>query len=290
MVLCAGFGTRLLPLTEELPKPLVPIGDRPLLGHIADRLLGQGVEKLVANLHHRSEEFNSLINTLGDKLQVVHEPEIRGTAGGIAGARPWLGPGPVLVVNGDIVGTIPASELIEHATDGLVMAVSARPREQGTLGVDAQGRVVRMRGQVFGSEVAGADYIGVAALGARCLGELPERGCLVGDWALPELARGGEVHTVAVCSDWSDIGSLESYFAANMRWRKEHRGEGSWVAPGARVGPSVRLVESLVGEGASVAGQGVVERCVVWPRAQVEAPLADAIVTTTGRVVTLPPR
>src|SRR5688572_24985701 len=103
IVLSAGFGTRLRPLTDELPKVLVPVGDRSLLAHIAAALREAGHSELVINTHHKSEVFVSYISNLGVKIDVIHEPEIRGTAGGVAGARPWFRCSEVLVWNGDIL-------------------------------------------------------------------------------------------------------------------------------------------------------------------------------------------
>src|SRR5215471_12562414 len=80
MILAAGLGTRLLPLTEELPKPLVPLGDGPLVTHAAARLAGAGLAPLVMNTHHLAPAFaHAGLDALG--VRVVHEPRILGTAG-----------------------------------------------------------------------------------------------------------------------------------------------------------------------------------------------------------------
>jgi mannose-1-phosphate guanylyltransferase len=272
----------------------VPVGDRPLLVHIAERLARGGVGELVLNLHHRVEEFSSGISQLPLKVHVIHEQTIRGTAGGIAGARSLLEPGPALVVNGDILCDAPFAELLARVSDGLCMAVRPRPRGEGSVGVDRSGAIVRLRGQVFGDEQSGGDYVGAAALGARCLATLPAMGCLVGDWALPELARGGRIDTVACDGEWLDIGSLETYRDANWRWLERaldqnvpgtHGARSSFVGAGARVSPEVTLEGSLVGAGAEVKGHGAVARSVIWPGAVAHAPLEDAIVTTRGLIV-----
>src|SRR5262249_9883692 len=91
LVLSAGFGTRLRPLTDELPKPLMPVGDRPMLAHVVEALARGGVSDVVVNTHHRAEDFASPIARFGLGLQVIHEPEILGTAGGLANAAGALG-------------------------------------------------------------------------------------------------------------------------------------------------------------------------------------------------------
>lgn len=302
MILAAGYGTRLRPLTDERPKPLVPVGDRPLLAHVGAGLLTRGIDELVMNTHYRSVDFESDIHWLRAKVHVLQEVEIRGTAGGIAGARDWVGEAPLLVVNGDILCRPPVAEALAQANEGLTLVVERRPGGGGTVGLGAGGQVVRLRGRVFGEEMTGADYVGVAVLGARCLDSLPERGCLVGDWAIPELERGGPVGTLELEGGWLDVGSLGAYQRANLLWLEEHvkparhwfdlenvagtfDRSGSWIGPGARVGPEVLLERSVVGSGAVVEGAGRVVRCVLWPGAKARAPLEDVVVTSSGRIV-----
>ena len=279
MVLCAGLGTRLRPLTDELPKPLVPVGDRPLLAHIADILRAAGIAGFAVNTHHLSDEFNHSISLLDSNIQVIHEPQIRGTAGGIAGARQLFAAGGVLVWNGDIFTTPPVSELLRAASRvGLTLAVAPRPSGEGTVGLDERERVVRLRGERFGLETSSVDYIGVAALGEDVLRTLPERGCLIGDVALPHLRAGGVIETVKSSAPFWDVGDLEGYFQATMAWL-EGFGQASWLGQDAHIGTDVELTRSIVGTGARVEGRGDLSRCVVWPGARVSAPLADAIVT-----------
>ena len=287
MVLCAGMGTRLRPLTDELPKPLVPLGDRPLLAHVAGRLRAAGFTRAVINTHHLSEAFASHLAEMPLDLQLVHEPVIRGTAGGVAGARDLLSSDPVLVHNGDILADPPINEVLASVGDGMCLVVAPRPAGQGSIGLGADREVVRLRGEVFGREIAGGDYVGVAALGSRCLSELPERGCLIGDWALPELRRGGRLSAVATAAEWTDAGDPASYLSANLHWLQTRRGSGSvaWIGPDATVDRSVSLDRSIVGRGARVTGEGCLRRCVVWPGAVARAPLANSIVSTRGIVV-----
>jgi mannose-1-phosphate guanylyltransferase len=288
MVLCAGLGTRLRPLTLERPKPLVPIGDRPLLAHIALCLEQAGFDSLVVNVHHLPEAFARVHDELSLEVKVVHEPKIRGTAGGIAGARSQFGPPPIVVWNGDILAEPPLAALTAAADrdGGLALAAAPRAAGEGTVGVGGSGEVVRLRGERFGEEVAGGDYIGVAALGARCLAGLPDTGCLIGDWALPELRAGGRVEAVTAPGGWSDSGDLAAYLALNFAWLAE-RGLPAFRGDGASMAPGVTLTTSVVGAGARVDGSGLLDQVVVWPGAHATAPLARAVVTSGGRVVRL---
>jgi mannose-1-phosphate guanylyltransferase len=289
MILAAGFGTRLRPLTLELPKPLVPVGDRPLLAHIAERCRAVGVTSLLANAHHEQAKFTIKIKELSLNIRVLVEPRILGTAGGVAGGRAWFEPGPVLVWNGDILTEPPLTELLElsRARDAQVLAVSPRPVGVGSVGLAEDGRVVRLRGRVFGPELRSADYVGVMALGPSVLQGLPTEGCLIADVALPLLERGTPVWTVTSLAPWSDLGDIESYVNENFRWLDAHVNEAraSWCAPSARVAPGIELERCLLGADAEVSGAGELSEVIAWPGAPVVAPLSRAIVLGSGLVV-----
>jgi mannose-1-phosphate guanylyltransferase len=244
------------------------------------------VTRLVANVHHEHRKISAIIDVYGLGIDVVVEDEIRGTAGGVAGARELLGPGPVLVWNGDILTRAPVRELVALAEerDAQVLAVSPRPPGEGTVGIDEQGAVVRLRGQVFGREVRSGDYIGVSALGPSTLAALPARGCLLGEVALPQLARGGRVWTVPSVAPWTDLGDLAQYVAANFDWLSRQSGS-SWIAASAHVPPSISVEGCLIGAGASVTGNGVLSQVIAWPGAPVVAPLSRAVVLGSGRIV-----
>ncbi len=84
MVLAAGFGTRLRPLTEVFPKPLVPLGDRSVLAHIVDRLAAAGAPRVVVNRHHLRQRFDdAAMSRLALPLSLSAEDDILGTAGGV---------------------------------------------------------------------------------------------------------------------------------------------------------------------------------------------------------------
>lgn len=289
MVLCAGFGTRLRPLTNERPKPLVPFGDRTLLEHVLAGLGAQGLLPAVVNAHHLASVFRKLVADFDGILDVLEEPEIRGTAGGVAGARHVLSLGPVLVTNADVLANVDGRGLLARTPpDGLCLAVTPRARGTGTVGVGAGGRVVRLRGERYGEELEGGDYVCTLGIGAGVLAALPAAGCLIGDVAMPLARRGGPVVTMRVAEEPVEPGdSPAAYHAGNLAWLAR-RGGGAFVARGARVAPAVTLGDSIIGQGATVEGEGTVERVVVWPCATVRAPLADAVVTTRGVVVPVP--
>jgi mannose-1-phosphate guanylyltransferase len=293
MVLAAGLGTRLLPLTREKPKPLAWLGDRPQIEHVLAALARAGAPRAIVNTHHLAAELDDAW-AAAQPLPItrVHEPEILGTGGGIANARDALGEGEVLVWNADIVVDPDLAALVAaHRASGAaatpVLGPERHPVGKGSVGVAADGRVVRLRAVTRGEEAFGADYAGIAVLGEAARAALPRAGCLVGDTWIPMMEAGAHLATFALTEPFLDTGSLGEYLAANLAWLAQ-RGTASFVAPGAKVGPEVRLEGVVVGPGATVTGVGALSRVVVWPGATAVAPLADAVVTPALGVVPVP--
>jgi mannose-1-phosphate guanylyltransferase len=285
MILAAGLGTRLRPLSDELPKPLLPVGDRPAVAHIAAALAAAGIEEAVLNTHHLAEAFAGLAG-LPLSLRIIHETEILGTAGGVAHAAPLLGDGDVVIWNGDILADVDVKALIAaHRAEGAASTLAVAPRAagEGTVGIGDDGRVVRLRGQRFGEEVTSGDFLGVRVLGPALRARLPAPGCFIDDGYLPALREGRRLATFAVPGPWDDIGTVGAYLAANARWLLR-TGLGSHVGAGARVDPGVDLTGTVVGAGAVVRGAGALTRSVIWPGARAEAPLDGAVVTTRGTI------
>jgi len=289
MILAAGLGTRLKPLTDELPKPLMWIGDRPMLAHIVERLAGAGVERVVINTHHLAPSFSSeSLSGLPIPVDVAHERTIRGTGGGISGASRLLGDeGDVIVWNGDILADVDLRGLVEaHQRSRALatLAVGLRPASEGPVGLGDGGLVVRLREERTGHEAFGADFLGVQVVSAGMRRRLPEVGCLVGDGYIPALSRGERIASFVVREAWDDIGSVPSYVRANMRWLANTTAR-AYVGEGAVVDEAVDVTGSVVGAGARVMGRGPLRRCVIWPGAQVMAPLEGAVVTSRGTLV-----
>ncbi|WP_437282621.1 NDP-sugar synthase [Sorangium sp. So ce375] len=295
MILAAGLGTRLRPLTDEMPKPLLWLGDRPLIAHIAERLAAGGVVRVALNKSHLAERFSrDLLAAFPMPVEVLHEPEPLGTAGGLANAASALGVGDVVLWNGDILIDLDVAALsAAHTANGqhgagATLAVAPRQAGEGTVGVGARGEVVRLRGERFGDEVAGGDFVGVHVVGEALRRRLPQRGCMVGDVYLPWLREGRSLATFAAPAVWHDIGTLAAYLAASARWLSQ-RGLESYVGPGASVAEGVDVAGSVIGAGARVEGAGALRGGVVWPGARVVlgagAPLERAVVTAQGTIV-----
>lgn len=128
MVLAAGMGTRMRPLTDERPKPLVDVGGRALIDHTLDRLAQAGVERAVVNVHHFPDMMEAHLSRREQPRVIISDERaaLLDSAGGIALAAPHLGRDPILVANIDniwIEGETPALQTLSQAWDPAIMDI-----------------------------------------------------------------------------------------------------------------------------------------------------------------------
>lgn len=220
MILAAGRGERMRPLTDDCPKPLLPAGGRPLIGYTLDRLAAAGYREVVINLAHLGEKIRAALGERHAGLTLRYSPEPDGaleTAGGIRQALPLLGDEPFLVVNGDVWCDHPltppdtlraaANRPLAHLV--LVANPDHHPRGDFTLN---GGRVGLTGGEAL--TFSGIGWYDPAlfrdlALGRHALGPLLR----------PAIAAGrvtGEHYT----GDWRDIGTPERLAALDAELRK----------------------------------------------------------------------
>ena len=282
MILAAGLGTRLRPLTNLLPKPLAPIGDRPAIGHLVGMLREAGSSRIVVNAHHLAPTMERFAESEA-AVTLSIEGELLGTAGGV---RRALDAGLVhderlLVVNGDLFARLPLGETMRASCDGVARLLVSPARGRGNVGVDGRGRVVRLREEsVADGERSAFDYLGCALLGDRALAALPRAGCLVGDVLLPLLRAGAHVEVQRFDGPWLDVGSLEAYLAANMTWLVDQN-IGRFVGRGAQLHDAT-VERSVVGVEAVLDSGAHIDRCVVWPGARVPAGSHSARIFAPG--------
>ena len=243
LVLAAGAGTRLRPLTDLRPKPLCPVGDRPLLDHALDRVAALAPSPPVAvNAHHGAD---AVLAHLADRpVHCSHERErALGTAGAVGHLRPWLDGRGVLVVNGDTFTTVPLGPLVAGWDGG-------RPRVL-VPGAPTFGP----RSPLLGTLLPWSTVVGLPATPA-------------GLWevCLRDALADGSLEVVGAEGTAIDCGTPADYLRANLTWLALGGGHGHAGAGAEVTGTAVR---SVVGAGAVVAGR--VEESVVWPGARVAA-------------------
>ncbi len=297
MVLCAGLGTRLRPLTDERPKPLVPVAGRPLASFALDVLARHGVRHVVANAHHLAAQIDPGLRPWTDRhgmsLEVLTETSILGTGGGIRNALPRLGGGDFVVFNGDVLSAPDLTRVIAHhrATEALLTMVlreDPRAEKAGVIEVTGDGRVVRMlnEGAVSEAPTTRCLFTGIYVVSSALADDLPEEGCVVRHTLRRLLSSGRRVSGVIDRGPWFDLGTPAAYLDANLALLAGTIALPGWAPPpsGSLIGEGVdvggaSLTSSVLGDHVTVTGSGAIASCVVWDGARVTAPCARSIVS-----------
>lgn len=282
MILAAGLGTRMRPLSQLRAKPAMPVLGRPVIAYGLALLARHGVTEVIVNLHHLPESITRAVERFGPPGLAVsysHEPEPLGTGGGIRRAREFLAASdPSIVLAGDMLLDLDLGDLIaahrrSGATCTLVLRRDPRAPQFGTIGIDAGGRVRRIarRFDLGGERDAGV-FLGVRILSPAifdCLPDLPDDAAFedLSDWLAPALRAGHsgirghilESHEAV----WEPVGTLEEYLAANLAPPTlSYLGPGEIAAEGTKV--RGRTADVVVGATARIGSGAVIERCVVW--------------------------
>jgi NDP-sugar pyrophosphorylase family protein len=281
-VLGAGLGMRLRPLTEDLPKPFIPVFQKPLITFVLDHLIAAGVRSFVINTHHRPEAFREFFadgNYRDCAVQLVHEPQILGTGGGIKNVESLLRGEHFISYSGDLLTDIELAPLLEeHFRAGNDVTLALRETEHGTDVALEGSRVVDMVSRY--GHVGRYDFAGVAVW-TRAVFERIRPGQTVS--YIPILAEwigeGGKIGGVVRNErQWFNIGSRKEYLAAHRvileeHWKPDYVESPDWpirVAGDARIDPSVTLSGFYsVGAGCRVGAGAILENTILWPGAQI---------------------
>jgi mannose-1-phosphate guanylyltransferase/mannose-1-phosphate guanylyltransferase/phosphomannomutase len=298
MVLAAGLGTRLRPLTYEITKPMVPVLDRPVMAHILDLLDRHGFEETIANLHYFPD---SIREHFGERVTYRFEPELLGTAGGVRACAEFFGEDSFLVISGDALTDIDLTALAarHRETGGIAtLAVKKVPdtREFGVVLHDRDGRITGFQEKPRPDEaLSDLGNCGIYMFDPKIFEYFPERPFV--DWAkdvFPALLENDvPFHIHEVREYWNDVGSLgelrQGTFDA-LRGELRLEVEGEEVAPGVvvsggrplpedaevegpvwigrdvKVGAGVRLMGPVVlGDGATIGARAQLRETIVFP-------------------------
>jgi MurNAc alpha-1-phosphate uridylyltransferase len=211
MILAAGRGERLRPLTDTTPKPLLEVRGRPLIAHQLQWLRDAGVRDVVINLHHLGEQIEAFCgdgSAFGLSIRYSPETELLETGGGIQNALPLLGPDPFLILNGDIFTSFPLESirpLPEWADIHLVLTPRPPFRPSGDFEMRADR--VTARGDSY-------VYCGISVLRPEIFAGHPTEPHSLRDHFFSAMAA-GRLSAQIWEGEWTDIGSLEQLEAVN---------------------------------------------------------------------------
>jgi len=282
-LLAAGFGTRLRPLTNHRPKPLLPLLGRPMLDYSLQWLKEHGHRSFIVNAHHLWQHVAEWAAEQDIEIQ-VELPEILGTGGGLKAAESKMADR-FVIWNGDIIADIDVNSLLENCPiDGASMAL----RYKADLGKTTQllaasnGQVQRIgsicqsvNAPEFPSEKGGIHFSGIHAMSKRAVQQIPEGFQCVVRTAYKELVPANKVYSIQHSGTWFDTGLPHEYLQANLQalrgdlplsldvWSEADRSfSGSWVHNEANVSGTVH--SSVIGAQSVVKANTVLNSCVVW--------------------------
>jgi NDP-sugar pyrophosphorylase family protein len=281
-VLGAGLGMRLKPLTDDLPKPLVPIFQKPLITFALDHLIEIGVKSFIINTHRLPDLFQGFFphnDYEGYATKLVNEPVLLDTGGGIKNVEADLGTKPFITYSSDILTDIDLQPLIdEHFRSGNDVTLALRDTGLAAAVAFRNGQVVDISNR-YG--VAGNhDFANIAVWNPGIFKRIPPNRKIsfipiVGNW----IGAGGKIGGVVLNDGkWFNIGSRTEYLEAHLmiseeHWKPHYLKTSAWperVAASAIVDRTAQLRGcTVVGRDCRVGAEAILEDTILWPGAQI---------------------
>ena len=281
LVLTAGLGTRLRPLTDVRAKPAIPVAGEPMIRRIISWLAAHGVTDLVLNLHYRPETLTAVVGDGGDlsaRVRYSWEPRILGSAGGPRQALPLVAADPFLIVNGDTIADVDLARLAaaHDASDAIVTLALVPNREfhrYGGVLLDPQNRVTGFVNR--GPSAEGSyHYIGVQVVKAAAFGAVPqgEAARSIGG-VYDELMRQqpGSVRGFVSDAEFWDVGTIEDYWRTSTALATRNDMADLGVGRGCQIDRSARIARSILWDDVQVGAEAVIEDCILTDGVQVQA-------------------
>ncbi|HJT81477.1 MAG TPA: NDP-sugar synthase [Chthoniobacterales bacterium] len=281
-VLGAGLGTRLRPLTETTPKPLIPIFGKPLITFALDHLMAIGIRSFVINTHRLADQFGALFPSgkyAGAPVRLTHEPELLETGGGIKNAQDFLKDGPFITYSGDILCDVRLEPLVEeHFRRGNDVTLGLRNTGLASAIALRDGRIVDITNK-YGTPGT-YDFANVAVWNPDILDRLePLRKVsfipVLVDW----IGAGGKIGGVVLNDGkWFNVGSAQDYLDVHrtiltQNWRPQFVRDSAWpqpVDPSATISATARLLGcTVIGANCRVDAAALLEDTILWEGAEI---------------------
>ncbi|MBI5419896.1 MAG: NDP-sugar synthase [Deltaproteobacteria bacterium] len=313
MILAAGLGTRLRPLSYELPKPIIPVLGRPLCTYNMEFLAKAGVKAFVLNLHRQPKLIQQRVTGwAGKKIRVDYtvEPEILGTGGGIRNAMGFFSSGTFATANSDTVVRFPFGPALSFHREKKAQATLVLfpdPEKRYTpVWTDDTGRITGF-GSDPGSGTRSGFYTGFQIVEPGLLLRIPpgRATCIIRDTYTPLVKERGPVFGYVSSGYFRDFGSPADYLSGTLALLSERSAESAppapsaagvritppvYISPGAKISPGAIIgPDAVIEEGAAVAEGATVTRSILWPGAVLGPGQAlSGAILTPRRLVPVP--
>lgn len=310
MILAAGLGTRLRPLSYELPKPIVPVLGRPLCSYNMEFLFQAGIKTFVMNLHRQPKRIQQVVaGWTGKRMRVEYtvEPQILGTGGGIWNARNFLEDGTFVTANSDTVVRFPfSSALAFHREKRSIATLVLFPdpdRRYTPVWIDVDGRITGFGSGGRGGILSGF-YTGFQIVEPELFREIPpgKPSCIIQDTYSRLVRDGAPVFGFLSSGYFREFGSPADYLRGTLALLSEKQEQKAdlfpgpadlavtppvYISPEAIIAAGARIGPGAVIEGGAVVKEGAcVIRAILWPEAVLGAgeEISQAILTPRRRV------
>ena len=269
-ILGAGLGTRLRPLTDVLPKPLVPIFHEPMVNHALRHCQNAGITRFAINTHHLpdawektypSAEFN------GSPLHLFHEETLLETGGGLRNISSFIGNDPLLVYNGDILTDIDISRLITHHQSSGNIATLALRSSGENCNVNISGDLITDMRNTLGTTPGTHQFTGIYCIEPDILPLIPKQQITSIIPAFISLITQKKLGAVILDDgDWFDIGTPDAYRSVHHHLRSSRNDA---IHPDAIIHPDARIdtTTCIIGPGATIPSGTILHDTIVWPHA-----------------------
>ena len=263
-ILGAGLGTRLRPLTDVLPKPLVPLFHKPLAMWAVEACEAIGCTRFAINTHHLPEKWEGFGK--GRDVSFFQEDILLETGGGLKNIESWVEEGSMLIHNGDIFSSMDLARLVEaHESSGCEVTLALRSEgEAKHIALGEAGRVIDIRAMLGITEGTHV-FSGIYCVRREFLARIPagEKVSVI-PFFLELVREGGLGAVVLDGGEWMDLGDTESYLQAHRKLALQEP-----IHPEADIAEGAMVINSVIGKGAKIGKGARVSESVVWPGAAV---------------------
>lgn len=287
MILAAGLGTRLRPLTEIKPKSLVPVANKPMLGRIIDYLKKYGVSEIIINAHHHHGQIKDFVSNHslpGVDIEVRVEPQILGTGGGIKNTADFWSHEPFFVINSDILTDIDLNRALrEHNESGSLATLILHDQPPfNQISLNGHNMITDIKREKDIRDSGLLAFTGIHILEPGLLDHITDKGFSDIIDIYLRLIEKGETIKGWLSKDhyWRDIGSIESYLTANRDYSKTpfEIGKGCTVSEQAKLKDWV-----VMGDNCAIEDNAEISSSVLWEGVKVKrgVKVIDSIVTSS---------
>jgi mannose-1-phosphate guanylyltransferase len=294
MIMAAGFGTRLKPLTDHIPKALMPVLNRPLLERNIEYLAGYGIKDIIINAHYHMDQIERYIKECkipGVNLSISLEPEILGTGGGLSNCRAFLADDTFMIINSDILTNIDLDQAVKsHTESGAIVTMVLHDYHRFNQVAVKNNRVDAIYKDTAPNRFA---FTGIHVLSPLVFDYLPSKGYadIISECYTPLIRSSKSINAyMATGHYWYDIGTIDSYIKASLdflRFKNQQIVKGENV----RIDASATLKNwAVIGTNVAIEKDVVIDSSIILDNAVIKkgTHIKDSIVISEDEIIKIP--